>query len=251
MNITWNAIDYEEKFSFVHCYGENVLELVEKGNGGLAVDLGCGTGPLTPELKEKGYRVLGIDESAQMVEAARAAHPEITFMQGNALTFSLEERADVIFSNAVFHWIDRDCQKDLAGNLASQLKPGGMLVTEFGGKGCAQAVHSTLEKCFSERGLKYPRVFYFPTIGEYASVLEKAGFRVVFASLFDRPTPQNTQDGLTDWIRMFIKKPFEGMDETSKAEILKETEDRLRSRLYVDGRWYIDYVRIRVKAIRA
>ena len=83
------------------------------------------------------------------------------------------------------------------------------------------------------------------------NVLEKAGFKVVFASLFDRPTPQNTQDGLTDWIRMFVKKPFEGMDEALKSGILSETEDRLRSRLYVDGTWYIDYVRIRVKAVRA
>ena len=250
MNITWNAADYEENFSFVHRYGENVLELVEEGDGGLAVDLGCGTGPLTPGLKEKGYRVLGIDESAQMVEAARSAHPELTFMQGNALTFSLEEKAEVIFSNAVFHWIDAGFQDALARNLAAQLTQGGMLVTEFGGKGCAEAVHSTLEECFLERGLKYHRVFYFPTVGEYASVLEKAGFRVVSATLFDRPTPQNTPDGLTDWIRMFVRKPFEGMEEALKSEILKEAEDRLRSRLFIDGRWYIDYVRIRVKAVR-
>ena len=53
-------------------------------------------------------------------------------------------------------------------------------------------------KCFLERGLIYPRVFYFPTIGDYASVLENAGFKVVFAALFDRPTPQRTQSGLTD-----------------------------------------------------
>ena len=105
-------------------------------------------------------------------------------------------------------------------------------------------------KCFLERGLIYPRVFYFPTIGDYASVLENAGFKVVFAALFDRPTPQRTQSGLTDWINMFVQKPFEGMEEALRSEILKEAEDRLRSRLYIDGRWYIDYVGIRVKAVR-
>ena len=40
MNITWNAAEYEKNFSFVHRYGENVLEMVEEGNGGLAVDPG-------------------------------------------------------------------------------------------------------------------------------------------------------------------------------------------------------------------
>ena len=250
MNISWNAEDYEEKFSFVHRYGEDVLDMVEKGDGGLAVDLGCGTGPLTPLLRDKGYRVIGIDESEQMVEAASAAHPDIEFIRGNALTFSLTQKADVIFSNAVFHWIDKDKQGKLAQNLSEQLVPGGMLVTEFGGSGCAQAVHSALEACFQQRGLVYPRVFYFPTIGEYASVLENAGFKVTFASLFDRPTMQSTQNGLTDWICTFVKKPFEGMVESMRQEILKETEEKLRSRLYVDGKWYIDYVRIRVKAVK-
>ena len=51
----------------------------------------------------------------------------------NAAEFELEEKADVIFSNAVFHWIDADRQEKLAANLAAQLKPGGELVCEFGG----------------------------------------------------------------------------------------------------------------------
>lgn len=250
MNISWNPEDYEEKFSFVHRYGEDVLDMVDKGEGGLAIDLGCGTGPLTPSLRDKGYQVIGIDESEQMVEAAKSAHPDIEFTRGDALTFSLSEKSDVIFSNAVFHWIAKDRQEELVRNLARQLVPGGVLVTEFGGKGCAEAVHSTLESCFQERDLVYPRVFYFPTIGEYVPILEEAGFKVTFASLFERPTPQSTENGLTDWISTFVKKPFEGIEVSIKQEILKETEEKLKDRLYIDGKWYIDYVRIRIKAVR-
>ena len=40
MNITWNAAEYEKNFSFLYQYGQNVLEMWEEGNGGLAVDLG-------------------------------------------------------------------------------------------------------------------------------------------------------------------------------------------------------------------
>ncbi len=47
---------------------------------------------------------------------------------------------------------------------------------------------------------------------------------------------------------MFVKKPFEGMDARMKAEILREANERLESVLHVDGKWIIDYVRIRIRA---
>ncbi len=83
--------------------------------------------------------------------------------------------------------------------------------------GCTETVHSALEKNFSRRGLAYPRTFYFPTIGEYAPILEEQGFRVEYAVLFDRPTPQKSENGLEDWIRMFVKTPFEGISDPVKA----------------------------------
>lgn len=101
-----------------------------------------------------------------------------------------------------------------------------------------------------QRGLTYPRTFYFPSIGEYAPLLEKHGLQVRYAVLFDRPTAQSTKDGLADWINMFVKTPFQGMDAGTKEQILAETRELLRDRLYVDGKWVIDYVRIRMKAVK-
>ena len=210
MNIQWEAGKYTENFDFVHRYGESVLELVEAEAGGLVVDLGCGNGALTQKLADRGYRVLGVDDSAEMVAEARALHPGLPFQKGDAVTFQLEEKADVIFSNAVLHWIDGSRQQALTRNVAAQLKPGGQFIFEFGGKGCAERVHSSLERQFARRGLAYPRTFYFPTIGEYAPILERAGFRVEYAVLFDRPTEQKTGDGLADWVRMFVKNPLRG-----------------------------------------
>lgn len=132
--------------------------------------------------------------------------------------------------------------------MAAQLKPGGQFIFEFGGKGCAERVHSSLERQFARRGLAYPRTFYFPTIGEYAPILERAGFRVEYAVLFDRPTEQKTGDGLADWVRMFVKKPFEGLEPALGDEILRAAVEELRPALFRDGKWFVDYVRIRMKA---
>lgn len=121
MNIAWDAANYADNFSFVPAYGKSVLELVRPGKG-LAVDLGCGTGALSPGLEDKGYEVIGIDDSEAMLEKARETYPGLAFIKGNALDFSLERKADVIFSNAVFHWIDAAKQEALAENLSHNLR---------------------------------------------------------------------------------------------------------------------------------
>ena len=248
--ISWDAADYKENFSFVPAYGEAVIDLITKQPESRVIDLGCGNGSLTAHIAERGYIVTGIDDSEEMLRLARKEHPDLSFLQGNAVSFHLEKGVDVIFSNAVFHWIDEKNQQTMLSNIYRNLNPGGELVCEFGGSGCAEAVHETLEQCFSERGLVYRRVFYFPTIGQYAPMLEKAGFKIEYAALFDRPTPQNGSDGLANWIRMFVKKPFEGVEKELEEEIISDTVSRLRNRLYQNDFWIVDYVRIQFRAVK-
>ena len=94
-----------------------------------------------------------------------------------------------------------------------------------------------LEKCFAAHGMTYPRVFYFPTIGTYAPMLEQAGFRVEYASLFDRPTVQEGRDGLADWISCLSKRVF-GMDDSRKKKIIWETIEKLRDTLQ-ETHWFV------------
>lgn len=249
-NIDWNAEDYQAHFGFVPSYGEAVMELITAKPGAYVVDLGCGNGTLSEKLARRGYEVLGVDDSEEMLELAKKEHPSISFQKGNAVSFSLERKAEVIFSNAVLHWIDKEKQQQLLDNLYRQIVPGGELVCEFGGYGCAERVHSRLEQCFEKRGLAYPRVFYFPTIGMYAPMLEQAGFRVEYARLFDRPTVQEGENGLENWIRMFVKAPFAKLDQKTGDAIIAEAVNGLKDTLYKDGRWIVDYVRIQFRAVR-
>lgn len=71
MNITWNADTYTEEFSFVHQYGNDVAELIDCERGSTIVDLGCGNGALTNRLKNKGFHVIGIDDSCDLLYIAR------------------------------------------------------------------------------------------------------------------------------------------------------------------------------------
>lgn len=60
--------------------------------GGSVLDVACGSGKLTAELARiaRGGRVTGLDFSAQMLEVARARHPGIEFIEGDALNLPFD-----------------------------------------------------------------------------------------------------------------------------------------------------------------
>ena len=51
-------------------------------------------------------------------------------------------------------------------------------------------------------------------------------------------------------IHMFISKQFDSVSDTTKEELTGLAVSALKPELYRDGRWYADYVRLRMKAIK-
>ena len=128
MNIKWDANKYTEDFSFVHQYENSVIELIDADKGSFVLDLGCGNGTLTKVLQDKGYCVKGLDASEELLSIAKEKYPTIDFMQGDATDFTLPEPVDVVFSNAVFHWINKDWQMNMLKCVHEALKKGGQFV---------------------------------------------------------------------------------------------------------------------------
>lgn len=250
MNVTWDATGYERDFSFVPSYGEDVVDLIDVRPGETCLDLGCGNGALTVALRERGLDAFGMDASPEMLALARERHPELRLLEGDATSFTLERPVDVVFSNAVLHWIDRERHSEALAHVAAALRPEGQFVFECGGHGCGARIHAALAREFEARGLAYELPFYFPTIGEYAPLVEAAGMRVTHALLFDRPTALKGPNGMADWIRMFVQRPFEGMAPELADEIVAAAVASLAGELLRDGTWYADYVRLRMRAVK-
>ncbi len=248
----WNAELYDDKHAFVFQYGESVLDLLEVKPGERVLDLGCGTGHLTSEIQKLGANVTGIDASAEMIERAASAHPEVNFEVANGADFHFDEPFDAVFSNAALHWIHE--ADEVIKCVYNNLKPGGRFVAEMGGKGnmahMIAATQQVLEKHgYSNLGAKRP--WYFPSLGEYTGKLEAAGFRVTFAVHFDRKTLlQDGRAGVTKWLNMFGPTYFEGIAETKKQQILTEITDLLEPYYNEDGNWYADYKRLRFIAVK-
>ena len=248
----WNSALYEGNHAFVWQYGESLLKLLAPKAGERILDLGCGTGQLTAKIAESGVFVYGIDSSLSMIAKAKSNYPQLNFAVADARDFQVDEPLDAVFSNAVLHWIK---EPDAVINcVAKSLKVGGRFVAEFGGRGNVGAIVRTLSSVLSEIGCEEPEAlnpWYFPSVGEYAGLLEKGGFEVGYGVLFDRPTTlEGGNAGMANWIEMFAGGFLLGLSEEVRSQVIKAVAERLRSTQYRDSNWIADYRRIRVVATK-
>jgi len=134
------------------------------------------------------------------------------------------------------------------------LKPGGRFVAEFGGK---DNVGTVVRAIIRVLGREYGRdvsplnPWYFPSIAEYSTLLERQGFRVVYAAHFDRPTRmKDGENGLRVWMAGFADFFFEGLTDREKEDAIRRIEPETRPALFRDGAWHIDYKRLRIMAVK-
>ncbi|HEY1471532.1 MAG TPA: methyltransferase domain-containing protein [Candidatus Acidoferrum sp.] len=245
----WDAELYDEKHSFVWKMAAGLLELLEAKSGERILDVGCGTGHLTAKIAANGAQVTGVDQSAEMIQQARAAYPALRFEVMDARQLTFPEKFDAVFSNATLHWIKQPEQA--VECIAWVLRPGGRFVAEFGGKGNTAGLMATVARAWAKAGLPppMPNPWYYPSLAEYAGLLEKHGLEVTYGLLFDRPTPlEDGEQGLRNWLEMFGGALMGNLPKEQKDRLLEEIQNEARTTLYSDGRWVLDYRRLRILA---
>lgn len=242
----WSAALYDKNARFVSELGADVVTWLAPRPGERILDLGCGDGALTLKLMEAGADVIGVDASADMVATARGRAVDARLGDATALTFDRE--FDAVFSNAALHWVPQ-AEAALQG-VARALKPGGRFVAEFGGFGNIAAIRTALIAVLSkDHGVEtdLSDIWYFPTAEEYSALCANAGLTVEQIESIPRPTPAPT--GLNAWLetlaaRALERIPAAGRD-AARAEAARLAAPALRQ---ADGRWTVDYVRLRVMA---
>ena len=128
MYMEWNSTLYDKKHDFVAEYGKGLLEFVPKNDEQAILDLGCGTGILAFQLADLCNKIVGVDSSQSMIDKAKEQFSNIEFKVCDALNLPFENEFDVVFSNAVFHWInDHDT---LLKNIYKVLKPQGLWICD-------------------------------------------------------------------------------------------------------------------------
>jgi trans-aconitate methyltransferase len=241
---TWDPHTYAHNAGFVPELGAGVVQLLAAQPGERVLDLGCGDGKLTVQLQAAGCKVLGVDASVELVQAARDRGAQALVVNGEALSF--EREFEAVFSNAALHWM-RDADAVLSG-VWRALVPGGRFVAELGGYGCVAKIRAALSQALARRGIDASArdPWYFPSADDYAARLERAGFRVRSIELFDRPTPLPT--GVEGWLATFAHTQLAGLDAQQTSQVLREVRDLLEPQLSGPQGWFADYVRLRFAA---
>jgi len=94
-------------------------------------DIGCGPGNLTQFLQGRwpDAEIIGVDNSAGMLERAREAHPSASWLQADLTSWRPETPADVIYANAALQWVDG--HETLFPALMQSLAEGGVLAVQM------------------------------------------------------------------------------------------------------------------------
>jgi SAM-dependent methyltransferase len=245
----WNPADYAQHAHFVPTLGQPVIDLLKPQAGECVLDLGCGDGVLSQKIVALGTTVIGVDASAEMVEAAKRNGIDAHVCDGAELVFDSE--FDAVFSNAALHWMKRDPDAVIAG-VYRALKPGGRFAGEFGGHGNVAAITVAAVAVLERRGIENPismRPWFYPTVADYRMRLERVGFVVEYIELIPRPTPLPTD--MRGWLETFGMVFLKALPEAERSAAIEETVERLRPVLSDEqGKWTADYVRLRFLAHR-
>ena len=245
----WNAKLYQDNHNFVTEYGKSLLEYIPDDKKQVVLDLGCGTGILTYELMQKVNLVIGIDSSEAMIQKSKETYPQIEFHVMDAYELIWHNYFDIVFSNAVFHWITN--QKSLLESVCRALKTDGKLICEFGAHGNVAKIRGSFHNVLKKYGYDDTYPFYLPETHEYRELLESTGFYVELIVDYDRPTVlKDGKDGLRNWLKQFFSYDLLHFTVTQQIEIFKEIEDSLCSDLWDGEHWTADYRRIKVVALK-
>jgi len=219
-------------------------------------DLGCGTGNVTRLLLERWptAAVTGVDGSAAMLAAARAATPEVTWVQADIGSWRSPRPADVVFSNAALHWLDDHAA--LFPRLIDRLARGGALAvqmprnhdapshTEMIAAAETGPWRERLRPALRTRPVAEPAV-YHDILAPHVSRLDV--WETAYLHVLEGDNP------VVEWTRGSALKPLlDALEEPERSGFLAEYSARI-ARAYprrADGRTLFPFRRLFIVAVR-
>ena len=129
MKAEWNSSQY---LLFENQRNQPAIDLIRRLSGfepDIIADLGCGPGNSTQLLRQAFpyAKIIGIDNSKNMITRAREEHEDLEFAEMDLR--ALSGKYDLLFSNACLQWVPG--HETLIPELLEHLNPGGVFAAQF------------------------------------------------------------------------------------------------------------------------
>lgn len=131
-NLLYKNKDYQGEVDYI----DSLIVASSQSGTEKILDIGCGTGNHDILFAKKGYQVVGIDMSQDMINEANkkvADESNLKFYLGNATDFNLETKFDVVIS--LFHVMSYQTTNEALTksfqNAYSHLKKDGIFIFDF------------------------------------------------------------------------------------------------------------------------
>ena len=255
----WDAETYDRIGTPMRQWAQAVIDDLDLQGNETVLDAGCGSGSVTLDLLKKlpDGKIYAVDSSLQMITKLKKTLEEqkidnVIAMQADLTKLQLNEQVDVVFSNAVFHWIQDD--DGLFGSLARCTKPGGRLRAQCGGGANIRKLMAATREVearppYNEhlRGRVEPRKY---RSNEQAKVaLERNGWKDARAETFPSDVTFDDEDHAVLYLKTIIlQQQAAALPENLSDRFLRDVIAEVEAR---HGQPFVaDYVRLDLWATR-
>ena len=125
----------------------NVLLFPHLPDGCRILDLCCGTGQISHELSQRGFRVTGLDGSDAMLRFARQNAPDVEFIHGDARAFHQPQSFQCVISafDSMNHVMELEELTKVFRNVHEALTDGGIFLFDLNIEDVSELLGGTLE----------------------------------------------------------------------------------------------------------
>ena len=256
-NYKWDAREYEKHSQGQQKWARELIEKISLKGTENVLDLGCGDGKVTADISKivSEGSIIGVDNSAEMIKLAKDRHseaiyPNLSFQEMDAVNLNFNDHFDLIFSNAVLHWV-KDHKAVIKGMFKS-LKQDGRVILQMGGKGNAAGIVDVLSELQTEKKwhsyfneFNFP--FYFPGTNEYKALLLDYGFTLNRIELIPKKMEHVGIEALKGWIRTTWLPYTERVPEEERERFIDIVSKKYIERYSTNSKGIINVQMIRLE----
>ncbi|MDR5825149.1 trans-aconitate 2-methyltransferase [Caballeronia sp. LZ043] len=234
----------------------DLLSATHAATARTAVDLGCGPGNSTQTLLDfaPDAHITAIDNSADMLDAARKRLPQIAFELADIGAWCTDSLYDLILANASLQWLPDHAT--LFPSLAARLTPGGRLAVQMPDN-LDEPAHQAMRAAAAdgpwrgklkgvERTARHGAEWYYTRLKPHCAQVD------VWRTTYHHPL-EGGIEGIVEWFKGSALRPFLAKLDADEAEaFLDRYREGLRAAYTVqdDGTVLLPFPRLFIVATR-